>query len=291
MALFTSDEIERIFASPLSDFEVAGYVYGFKHENTSGKAPGKDVIKVGSTKHIDDRPGQWDRQCEPHPHDWRWAYETATCRRLEKLVHMTLKLRGYHSKPHLCPGRTCGRKHRENFRDDLMERGEEEVEEVIQYWQACLGQASMRGLDMYMLYEHCAQKRGESPLIIGPRALAINLIVVGVAGFAVYSIVLSPLESQVYVPTLAGTQLGRQKTTSNQVILSGSLRYMIENTLLSQPLPPGKTNDSSSFITVFPTVTTLDGYEKHDCDSLLLNETVFALKAFIPVPKFLKAFT
>ncbi|KAJ7639534.1 hypothetical protein FB45DRAFT_428357 [Roridomyces roridus] len=71
--------------------------------------------------------------------------------------------------------------------------------------------------------------RGESPFIIAPRALVINWIVVGVAGFAVYSIVLSPLESQVYVRTVAGTQLGRQSTPSNQEILTGNLRYMIVN--------------------------------------------------------------
>ncbi|KAJ7907403.1 hypothetical protein B0H13DRAFT_2332438 [Mycena leptocephala] len=106
---------------------------------------------------------------------------------------------------------------------------------------------------------------GESPLIIAPRALVINTVAIAVAAFAVYAIVLNPLDSQVYVRTVAGTQLSKHWLPPDHTLLTGNLHFMMENTLLSQPVPPDQVNDSSSAIKVFPTFTTLAGYEVRDC--------------------------
>ncbi|KAF7289809.1 Short-chain dehydrogenase/reductase family protein [Mycena indigotica] len=115
--------------------------------------------------------------------------------------------------------------------------------------------------------------RGESSMIIAPRAILINIVTIGVIGFAVYSIVLRPLDSQVYVRTLSGTQLDKHWSVPDPNVLSGRLNFMLENVLLNQPLPPNETNYSSSAFKVVYTATTLDGYRTRTCGSLDLSES------------------
>lgn len=85
MLLLTSAYLDALCITPLSHHESPGYGYAFDHLDTrspSTIAANQRFLKFGRSSNVCRRQGEWDRQCHPHRHNWLWAYETATPRRL-----------------------------------------------------------------------------------------------------------------------------------------------------------------------------------------------------------------
>lgn len=96
MPVVTWQHIEAIFASPLSQHEKPGELYLHEHLDESSPtaiAAGSKHLKVGRTNDLERRASEWDHQCAPVKHEWIWAYETDTPRRLgEFLLFLGLSL-------------------------------------------------------------------------------------------------------------------------------------------------------------------------------------------------------
>ncbi|KAJ7191666.1 hypothetical protein B0H12DRAFT_1246258 [Mycena haematopus] len=97
--------------------------------------------KVGRSIDIDRRRNEYARQCKGEELCWAYYYETAKCKLLERLTHLTLEGRGAMRIPAPCGG--CEVRHRE-YAAEMAVGGLDGVADVLEYWIRRIGEIPIR---------------------------------------------------------------------------------------------------------------------------------------------------
>ncbi|KAJ7705909.1 hypothetical protein B0H16DRAFT_1482040 [Mycena metata] len=123
--------LAEALAAVISPKDCKGFIYIY-----FGNYKGRTYAKIGYTTRLEERPGEWARQCFPEQHEWMHvAIEVEYCKKMEKIVHAwgSEKKGAWLGR---VPCRYCHKKHIEKF--DLQRLGgiDEIVDTVIDYTQS-----------------------------------------------------------------------------------------------------------------------------------------------------------